>query len=110
VQHSPGRDSSLRAAFEREVLTWPAVSTHTMFGCPSYLVDGELFAVLSDQGLSLTCLPDEDRRLLAATRRVFPFVANGRAVESWTTIAVTADDLDAVFPVVKKSYDAAAAA
>lgn len=81
-----------------------------MFGWPSYLVDGELFAILSEQGLSLTSLPDEDRRLLAATHRVFPFVANGRAVASWTTVSVTVDDLETVFPVVRKSYDAAVAA
>lgn len=81
-----------------------------MFGWPSYLVDGELFAVLSEQGLSLTRLSDEDRRLLAATHRVFPFVANGRAVASWTTVSVTVDELETVFPVVRKSYDAAVAA
>ncbi|SFL24944.1 hypothetical protein SAMN04487950_3041 [Halogranum rubrum] len=105
-----GSFPAVRDAFEREVLTWSAVSSHTMFGCPSYLADGELFAVLSDQGLSLTRLPDDDRRVLAATHRVFPFIANGRAVASWTTVAVTPNELDAMFPVVKKSYDAALAA
>ncbi|SEO53654.1 hypothetical protein SAMN04487948_103129 [Halogranum amylolyticum] len=102
--------SSLRATFEREVLRWPSVSSHTTFGWPSYLVESELFAVVSDQGVSLTRLPDEDRRRLAATHRVSPFVANGRAVASWTTVAVTADDVDALFPAVKKSYESAAAA
>ena len=101
--------ATLRDAFDREVLTWPDVRAHTTFGCPSYLVGDKLFAVLSDQGVSLTCLPDEDRRLLATTHRILPFMANGRAVASWTTVAAAPDALDDLFPAVRKSYEAARA-
>lgn len=110
MQYFTDESTELREAFEREVLTWPGVSVKTTFGCPSYLVDEERFAVLSDQGVSLTCLPDEARRLLVARHQVLPFVANGRAVSSWTTVAVAPEALRDLFPVIKKGYEAARAA
>jgi len=37
---------ALRVAFEKEVSTWPKVTTRRMLGCPAYVADGRLFAFL----------------------------------------------------------------
>ena len=107
MQYFTDASAGLREAFEREVLSWPDVSVQTTFGCPSYRVDDARFAVLSDQGVSLTCLPDDERRSLAATHRLRPFVSDGRAVSSWTTVSVTPETVDSVLPAVRQGYEAA---
>jgi len=44
----------LRRVFEKEVLSWPEVSTKRMFGCPCYQADKRLFAFLVTDGLVIT--------------------------------------------------------
>ena len=57
----PAAGADLRSAFEALVLEWPDVTATTMFGCPSYRVDGTLFAVLVTDGIALTRLPEAER-------------------------------------------------
>ena len=50
-----------REAVEEIVLGWPEVTASKLFGCPSYRGAGILFAFVSDWGLVLTKLSDEER-------------------------------------------------
>jgi hypothetical protein len=101
------RQERLLTAIDDVVTSWPGVSRTSMFGCPSYVADGVLFAVVSEQGLSLTRLTDDQRADLARTVRVEPFAAGGRVVRRWATVRVDPDALDPVTPALQQSYDAA---
>lgn len=97
----------LRRTFEAEVLGWPGVRAKKMFGCPSYLVGDELFAVLVTRGVVLTRLGEEDRRELASRAPSGPFRARGRTVAKWEQTEVRDDaDLSRIMPFVRKSYEA----
>ena len=97
----------LRTVVDDLVMAWPGVSRRTMFGCPSYVADGVLFAVVSEQGLSLTRLSDAQRVALDRSVPVEPFVAGGRTVQRWATVPVDTDSLDPVATALRQSYDAA---
>lgn len=101
------RDGSLRAAVERTVAEWPGVSTRTTFGCPAYVADGVLFAVVSDQGLSLTRLSADQRSRLASQTAVEPFEVDGRRVTRWATVSIDPSGLSAVVPALRQSYESA---
>jgi hypothetical protein len=97
----------LRDAVDDLATKWPGVSRRTMFGCPSYVADGVLFAVVSGQGLSLTRLADGDRAKLERSVAVEPFEADGRTVRRWATVRVSPADHDAVARALRRSYEAA---
>jgi hypothetical protein len=78
-----------------------------MFGCPSYVADGVLFAVVSEQGLSLTRLTDGERAKLERSLAVEPFEAGGRLVNRWATVHASPVDHDAVARALRQSYEAA---
>jgi hypothetical protein len=102
------RGGILRETFDRLVADWPGVTRETIFGCPSYRVDGTLFAVLVTDAVALTRLSGEDREELERGFTVAPFRADGRTVSAWTQVLV--DDpgrLDALLPYVTASYEAA---
>lgn len=104
----PAEAESLRDRIGDLVDGWDGVEQVTMFGCPSFTARGTLFCVVSEQGLSLTRLPPDDRAALDGLVAVSPFDADGRTVESWATVAP--DDLpdDATLePFVRTSYEAA---
>ena len=101
------RRERLQTAVDEVVTSWPGVSRRPMFGCQSYVADGVLFAVLSDQGLSLTRLTDDQRAALARTASVEPFAAGERVVRRWATVQVDPDALESVIPALQQSYDAA---
>jgi hypothetical protein len=78
-----------------------------MFGCPAYVADGVLFAVVSEQGLSLTRLTDVERAKLERSVAVEPFEAGGRTVRRWATVRVSPADHDGVAWALGRSYEAA---
>lgn len=98
---------ALREAVAALVDGWPDIDETVMFGCPSFRADGELFAVVSDQGLSLTKLPDDERDRLADDYGVQPFDAGGRQVSGWATVAVVPEAVETLEEYVRASYDVA---
>lgn len=98
---------ALRDAVDDLVMEWPGVSRKTMFGCPSYVADGVLFAVVSEQGLSLTRLSDTERARLERSFSVEPFAAGGRLVRRWATVRVDPTGLTPVKKALRQSYEAA---
>lgn len=97
---------ALRDAVAAAVVDWPGVTAKRTFGCPAFLVRGEVFALVSEQGLSLTRLGGGERRKLVETRGARPFVASGRTVERWPTVAVEPAELAALLPALRSSYEA----
>ena len=73
----------LRAAFEKEVLTWPKVTTRRMFGCPAYVADGRLFAFLVIEGVVITQLRLKEKQTLAQDNQTEAFKAGERVIERW---------------------------
>ena len=98
---------ALRDAVDDLVMEWPGVSRKTMFGCPSYVADGVLFAVVSEQGLSLTRLTETERSRLERSLSVEPFEAGGRVVQKWATVRVDSAGLSPVKRALRQSYEAA---
>lgn len=99
---------ALRVRVGAIVADWDATEEVTMFGCPSFTARGELFGVVSEQGLSLTRLPEGDRTSLADVATVGPFDAAGRTIDSWATIAAgDLPDDETLASFVRASYDAA---
>lgn len=87
---------------------WDGAEQVTMFGLPSFTAHGELFCVVSAQGLSMTQLPNDDRAELSAVVDVTSFDADGRTVDRWATVATEAlPDDETLIPFLKASYDAA---
>ncbi len=100
----------LRELFELEVLRWPGVTSRVMYGCPSYQVEGRLFAFLVSGGLVVTRLLRSDREILAQRHTIGEFKAGERVIKYWTRVDV-ADlrELSYILPYVRKSYEAALA-
>ncbi|WP_372911382.1 hypothetical protein [Salinigranum sp.] len=98
---------TLRDAVDDLVMEWPGVSRKVMFGCPSYVADGVLFAVVSEQGLSLTRLSETQRAKLERSLSVEPFEAGGRLVRRWATVQVDPGRLAPVEHALRQSYEAA---
>jgi hypothetical protein len=99
------RAMGLQRAVADAVSPWPWVTERRTFGCPSFYVDGRLFAVVSDQGLSFTSLPREMRDTLAVRYPIAPFVANDRPVAGWATVDVGPDEVGSVLASLRASYD-----
>ncbi|WP_254542858.1 hypothetical protein [Halomarina pelagica] len=95
----------LRDAVERTVLPWPGVERAVTFDCPSYYVDGEPFALVSNRGIVLTRLSTEEREHLRVRHPVASFEVHGRRVEDWVTVPVGAADAYALRPYLRMSYD-----
>ena len=91
------------------IATWPDVRATVTFGCPSFSVDDELFALVSNQGVSITKLSDAHREELAAAVPVAPFDADGRHVEGWATVPPNSCAPEVLRPFLRASYEAAMA-
>ena len=97
-----------RIALEEEVLKWPRVSTKEMMGCLSYFYGSKFFAFLVTKGIVITKLSEEDRNSLSKRVKVEPFEMSGRTVKTWVRVTLTKpEDLKAIIPFVKKSYEMA---
>lgn len=101
------RAEALKLALEDVVLDWQAVTTPWMFGHPTYKAGGTIFAMVVNDGLVLTRLPDVERERLAESYEIGPFEAGGQTIDSWVHVRVGADDLDDVVPFVRASHEVA---
>ena len=107
--YTENRMGSIRERLEKEVLGWPRVSTKRMFGCPSYLTDGRLFALVVDGGIVLTSMSEQDLEKLKLQHKVEPFRAGGRTIARWALLALEAEeDVTQLIPWVRRSYASAA--
>lgn len=100
-------DAGLAAVFEQTVRDWPGVAGTDLFGYRAYEADGTVFAVLDAEGVALTRLPGEAAQRLATDHETGPFEAYGRTIGKWEYVRMGADDLDALVPYVRESYEAA---
>lgn len=98
---------ALKVAFEEVVLDWREVTTPWMFGYPTYKAGGTIFAMVVNDGLVFTRLPDVERERLAGVYQTGPFEAGGQTIGSWVHVVVGADYLDGLVPFVRASHEAA---
>lgn len=98
---------SLVAAVMRATESWDEVERTTIFGKPSFRANGTLFAVVSEQGLSLTSLPADARVAVAEHHRIAPFEANGRLVGSWVTVDIEPNRVGELTDALRASYETA---
>lgn len=106
--YSESGSRQLRGEFEEVVLQWPDVKRKKMFGAPTYVTGGTIFAILMDAGIVLTRLDEEKRKALLADPGAEVFVARGRVMKTWVLIRIR--DLTAIaryLPFIKESYLAA---
>ncbi len=104
----PDAGAPLKDAFDDLVLGWDAVTTKTMFGCPSYLADETLFAVLVTDGIALTSLPTEMRDSIPESFEPGPFQAGDRTVSKWVQVTATdPSDIETLRPFIEASYEQA---
>src|SRR5262249_46295195 len=97
--------TAVRTALEAAVLTWPRVERRRMFGCPTYLVGGRLFAFLVTGGVVLTRLPEDLRELFRREHAAPPFRAGPRTYRGWLRAALSDPSrLDALLPYLQHSY------
>lgn len=96
----------VREAFEREVLGWPDVTSKGMMGCLVYSRGRSFFAFLVNDGLVVTKLTEAAREDLAGRVPSKPFEMAGRTSSKWIQVpAKRPEDLDAVLPYVRQSYE-----
>ena len=101
---------NLRRALEDAVLGWPEVDTKKMFGCPSFMAAGKLFAFVVTKGIVLTSLSEDEREGVRAEFETQPFTPGGSHVKSWVLVPMTsADEIDALLPWIEASYEGALA-
>lgn len=99
---------AVRAALEREVLQWPGVTAHRMFGCPCYQARGKLFAFLVTGQLVLTRLPADLRGRIGKKFDAAPFQAGKKRVAAWLQIRCeSAGALAELRRFVRLSFNAA---
>lgn len=99
---------NIRLNIEKEILTWPDVSTKKMYGCPCYKYKEKLFAFLVTDGVVLTKVSEQDKGVLSKEFTSKPFQAATRTMKNWLQIPV--DDtskLKKILPFIKKSYNQA---
>lgn len=100
----------LRAALEEEIMTWEGVTKRNMFGCPSYMAEGTLFAMVVTGAVVLTHLPPEARVILASLAKVEPFQAGRKLIHKWAQVCIDhPNQIPAIIPYVHMSYRAALA-
>jgi len=106
--YSEDNAGKLRSAFEKIVLAWPAVTKKTMFGCPAYRVNGQLFSFLTSEGIVLTRLDETTRERLSKSVGGRPFEAGSRKVEYWLLVPLSdPEGLLPILPDVRTSYESA---
>lgn len=98
---------ALKAALEDLALDWRGVARQWMFGYPTYRADGTIFALVANDGLVLTRLPEGERERLAEAYETGPFEAGEQTIGTWVHVAAGPADLDALAPFVRASHEAA---
>jgi hypothetical protein len=97
---------NIRLKIEKQVLSWPDVTTKKMYGCPCYKYKDKLFAFLVTDGVVLTKVSDQDKINLSKEFSIKPFQAATRTIKGWPQIPVgKASDFDKIISFIKNSYN-----
>lgn len=98
----------LREKFEEIVLGWPGVSKKLIFGSPSYVAGGTIFAMLVTGGIILTRLDDDQKSALLSGGVADYFTGHGRVMKKWIVIPVKdPSSIERYLPYITASYHAA---
>ncbi len=96
---------TFRLKIEKEILSWPHVTTKKMYGCPCYKYNEKLFAFLVTDGVVLTKASEQDKMKLLKEFTIKPFQAATRTMKGWPQIPVDGtSDLKKIIPFIKNSY------
>ena len=104
-------DPEVRAALDAELLAWPGVSGAALLGGVGYVVGDKPFAVLLE-GVVAMSLPIELARRALTLAGVSPLPAGDDEplLAGWMQfLLLLPEDVDAVLPWLKASYDHASA-
>ena len=97
---------SFRLKIEKEILSWPNVTTKKMYGCPCYKYKEILFAFLVTDGVVLTKASEQDKIKLSKEFSIKPFQAATRTIKGWPQILVNeTSDLIKIIHFIKNSYN-----
>jgi predicted DNA-binding protein (MmcQ/YjbR family) len=97
---------NLRLRIEKEILSWPYVTTKKMYGCPCYKYKEKLFAFMVTDGIVLTKVSEQDKMKLSKEFNIKPFQAAKRTMKGWPQIHVDkASDLEKIIQFIKNSYN-----
>lgn len=97
---------NIRVKLEKEVLSWPDVTTRKMYGCPCYKHKYTLFAFLVTDGVVLTKASEQDKMRLSKEFTIKPFQAATRTMKGWPQIPLDEPfDLKKVISFIKDSYN-----
>jgi predicted DNA-binding protein (MmcQ/YjbR family) len=97
---------SLRLILEKEILSWPEVTTKKMYGCPCYKYKDKLFAFLVIDGVVLTKTSEQDKIKLSKEFSIRPFQTATRTMKGWPQIPIDeTSDLTKIVPFIRNSYD-----
>jgi hypothetical protein len=96
----------VRLRLEKEILSWPDVTTKKMYGCPCYKHKDKLFAFLVTDGVVLTKASNQDKMKLSEEFIIKPFQAATRTMKGWPQIPIDeASDFEIIFLFIKNSYN-----
>jgi len=96
---------NIRLRLEKEILSWPNVTTKKMYGCPCYKYKDKLFAFLVTDGVVLTKTSEQNKLALATTFTIKPFQAATRTIKGWPQIPVDeTSDVKKILTFIKNSY------
>ena len=97
--------NNLRLRIEKEVLSWPDVTTKKMYGCPCYKYKKKLFAFMVTDGVVLTKASEQNKVKLSKEFSVKPFQAATRTMKNWPQIFIDeTSDIQKIIPFIKNSY------
>ena len=97
---------NLRLRIEKEILSWPNVTTKKMFGCPCYKNKEKLFAFLVTDGIVLTKASEQDKMKLSKEFKIKPFQASTRKMKDWPQIPFNdSSNLEKIIPFIRNSYN-----
>ena len=96
---------NLRLILEKEILTWPEVTTKKMYGCPCYKYKDKLFAFLVTDGVVLTKASEQDKIKLSKEFSIRPFQGATRTMKGWPQIPIDeTSNLKKIVPFIRNSY------
>ena len=76
-----------------------------MFGCPTYLADGKIFAFLITDGLVITQIRLRDREKIGEDFETEPFKVGEREITRWLQITIEKPvKIKRLMRLVRKSY------
>ena len=93
----------LKAAQDKEILSWDGVEERKMMGCPSYLVGRKMFALVVTGGIVITKLDDLQKEALSNVHQWEPFNAH-RTIKKWAHLKLESSLVENILPFVKMSY------